>query len=280
MKCKVCGVDVFHLTCTCGTNVLFEDLRSFELHPAHRIDFKDSEGSCSSTICARLSFATSHQIKEVLRPAIRRWRQAGVLDGEPERLSSLKYEIRFTNGKIPSVLNPLANLILAGVIIQSCDGEDPPHDLATNKSEVLFLIASDLVRSRPCFFDIKGPGAGDIDTALFMKELRDQAAKVFNIDHSEKKICGDNNLCVDFYFPDEATVVEVALGLRNPLSEYERDILKAIMAKESGNVVTDLVFISKPGANKRLSQPSARCIAAWAERNHGIKIHIRELTGN
>ena len=148
----------------------------------------------------------------------------------------------------------------------------------TNSAEVLYSIAQGLVRERPYFFDIKGPGAGDHDTALFMKELRQRAKDTFKVDHSEKKICGQNNLCVDFYFLDEATMVEVALGLRNPLSEYERDILKAIMATESGNVVRHLVFISKPGASKRLSQPSAKCIATWAERNHGIRIHIRELT--
>src|SRR6266542_3632820 len=110
-----------------------------------------------------------------------------------------------------------------------------------------------------------------------MKDLQIRAANAFGDDHSEKEICGKNKLRVDFYFSDEETIVEVALGLRNPLSEYERDILKAIMANEAGNHVARLVLISKPGALKRLAQPSAAAIRAWAERNHGIKVEIREL---
>jgi hypothetical protein len=146
------------------------------------------------------------------------------------------------------------------------------------KADYLFSLAQSLAGERPSFFDIKGPGAGDHDTAAFMKELRSRAATNFGTDDSEKKICGENNLCVDFYFRDEETIVEVALGLRNPASEFERDVLKAIMAKQAGNPVTRLMFISKPGALKRLSQPGLAAIRAWADREQGIKIDVREIT--
>ncbi|HWT00334.1 MAG TPA: hypothetical protein VN256_08810 [Pyrinomonadaceae bacterium] len=146
------------------------------------------------------------------------------------------------------------------------------------KADRLYSLAQSLAGARPNFFEIKGPSVGDRDTAAFMKELRALAASAFGADYSEKKICGENKLCVDFYFPDEETIVEVALGLRNPTSEYERDILKAIMANESHKAVRHLLFISKPGALKRLSQPGAAAMAAWAERQHGIKVEVRELT--
>jgi hypothetical protein len=144
-------------------------------------------------------------------------------------------------------------------------------------ADILYSLAQSLADERPSFYDIKGPNIGDHDTAAFMKELRSRATLVLGADYSEKRICGESRLCVDFYFPAEETVVEVALGLRNPMSEYERDILKVIMAKEESNPVTRLLFISKPGALKRLSQPSARAIAEWAKRNHGIKVEVREL---
>lgn len=129
-----------------------------------------------------------------------------------------------------------------------------------SKADQLFSLAQGVADERLTFFEIKGPSIGDHDTAQFMLELRRQAGQAFGMDHSEKKICGANNLCVDFYFAEEATIVEVALGLRNPTSEYERDVLKAIMAKECGNPVNHLLFISKPGAAKRLSQPGAAAI--------------------
>lgn len=146
-----------------------------------------------------------------------------------------------------------------------------------NKLDHLFSLAQGLADDCPSFFDIKGPGIGDRDTGQFIRALRSLAKEAFVIDHSEKRLCGANNLCVDFYFPDEQTIVEVALGLRNPTSEYERDILKAIMAKESGSPVSRLVFISKPGAAKRLGQPGAAAIAAWAYRQHGVQVDVREL---
>jgi hypothetical protein len=76
-----------------------------------------------------------------------------------------------------------------------------------------------------------------------------------------------------------AIIVEIALGLRNPLSEFERDILKAIMSKEACYPVRRLLFLSKPGATRRCSQPGARAIAAWVERAHGITIEIQEVRG-
>ena len=147
-----------------------------------------------------------------------------------------------------------------------------------DRVERLAALAQQLADERPIFFEIKGPSVGDHDTAAFMKELRARAQTELGADYSERKVCGANNLCVDFYFPDEETIVEVALGLRNPTSEYERDILKALMAKEAGHAVTRLLFLSKPGALKRLKQPGATAIAAWAERLHGLRVETRELS--
>jgi hypothetical protein len=275
MKCKGCGVEVFHLACSCGSSVVFENLATFELHPNHPTH-SDEEVKYNS-ISLRFSFSQSEPLRELLLPAIAKWRRADVLVGEPQKLSSLKYEIILKNLKSSALLEPLSTLILGGVIIETLD-QDVLPDLSTRKAETLNLLAQQLVREQPYFFEIKGPGLGDNDTAVFMKQLRSRALRRFKIDYSEEKICGQNSLCVDFYFPDEETIVEVALGLRNPLSEYERDILKAIMAREAGYAVSRLLFISKPGAIKRLAQPSAKCIAEWAQRNHGVKIHVRELT--
>ena len=147
-----------------------------------------------------------------------------------------------------------------------------------DRVERLAAMAQRLAEERPTFFEIKGPSVGDHDTAAFMKELRARAQAHFGTDYSERKVCGANNLCVDFYFPDEGTIVEVALGLRNPTSEYERDVLKALMAKEAGYAVSRLLFLSKPGALKRLGQPGAMAIAAWAERLHGLCVETRELS--
>ncbi len=84
------------------------------------------------------------------------------------------------------------------------------------------------------------------------------ATDEFKEDFSEKCISGNNGLRVDFYFPGEKTVVEVAMGLRNSNSEFERDILKVLMAGEGS--VKRLVFLTKPGGIARTNCPGARAI--------------------
>src|SRR5690554_1625680 len=89
----------------------------------------------------------------------------------------------------------------------------------------LYRLAQNLAFSTEGFFDVKGPGAGNHATNKFISELGKLANKKFRKDFSEKKICGSNSLAVDFYFPEDGVIVEVALGLKNPNTEYEKDIL-------------------------------------------------------
>ena len=144
-------------------------------------------------------------------------------------------------------------------------------------AERLFKLANALVAQRSDFFNVKGPGAGDRATNEFMDALRARARRVLKADHAEKTICGANGYCVDYYFPSEGTIVEVALGLPKPKTEFELDVLKAVMAKEVGHKVKRLVFISKPGAVKKCSQPGRQAIIEWLLRHHGIAVQIHEL---
>jgi hypothetical protein len=146
-----------------------------------------------------------------------------------------------------------------------------------DRASMLFTLAQALALERPGFFEIKGPSVGDKDTAAFMRELRRRAEATFGVDYAEQKVCGPNGLCVDYYFPEEGTIVEIAMGLRNPNSEFERDILKAIMAQDAGHEVKHLMFIAKPGAVKKCNQPSSRAIIEWAARVHDLSVSVHEI---
>lgn len=126
---------------------------------------------------------------------------------------------------------------------------------------------------------MRGPGAGDHATQRFMRDLRDRARNAFGADYGEQKLCGETSLAVDFYFPDEATIVEVALGLPNPASEFEKDILNAIMARDFGHQVHRLLFISRAGAVKKCSQPGRRAVRQWANTKHQLVVEVHELGG-
>ena len=141
----------------------------------------------------------------------------------------------------------------------------------------LYSLAQDLALAHEGFFEKMGPGTGDKSTNAFMAKLRQRAIETFGRDFSEAQISGENRLAVDFYFPHARTAIEIALSLRNSNTEFERDILKALMANACGNPVSTLVFISKPGATKRLAEPAPRAIMAWVRDTHGLAIEVREL---
>ena len=149
--------------------------------------------------------------------------------------------------------------------------------MTDSMSNRLYKIANHLARNTPGFFDKKGPGAGNRATNEFINELGTRAISEFGADYSEKHICGENSLAVDFYFPSEKTIVEIALGLRNPNTEFEKDILKAVMAISNGNPVSNLLFVSKPGAISKCNQPGRQAVTSWVEENSGIIVQVLEL---
>ena len=146
-----------------------------------------------------------------------------------------------------------------------------------SKVNVLYKIANDLAVNTDGFFEPKGPGIGNLSTNDYIKSLGMLANSEFGEDFSEKNICGENSLAVDFYFPDEATIVEVALSIKNPNTEYEKDILKAVMAKSLKNKVKKLVFISKPGGVKKCNQPGRIAVKKWLLSTHSIDIEVLDL---
>jgi hypothetical protein len=149
------------------------------------------------------------------------------------------------------------------------------------KTEKIISLTRKIAAERPNFFDKKGPGLGDKDTSSFMAELHKQAEKHFGQEfvdrYAEQRICGTNGFKVDFYFPEDETIVEVALSLGNAIREFEKDVIKTILAQRSGNKVKNLIFISKPGAAKRNSEPGPKAIASWLFDEYGITIDTKEL---
>jgi len=145
------------------------------------------------------------------------------------------------------------------------------------KAEALLALAVQLAKDTQGFFSKRGPGLGNKVTEDFMRALRKSAEKEFEADYSEVRISQEANTRFDFYFADEATVVEVALGLSNPNSEFEKDILKALLAREAGKSVRRLVFIAKQGAEKRHSQASSAEIIRLVRQQFGIDIEVTDI---
>ena len=148
---------------------------------------------------------------------------------------------------------------------------------AVTKADQVFEVAQQLAAETPGFFKKKGPGVGDRASNEFMRELRKRLRIVLGGDYSEAPVIPDAGFRFDFYFPDEETVVEVALSLWKPRCEYEVDILKCILAQEQGASIRRLVMISKPGASARQAYPGRSAVAGFVRRKFGLEVTVREL---
>jgi len=135
-------------------------------------------------------------------------------------------------------------------------------------------IARTLVNDWPRYSPMLEPSAANRGIAAFKAELRSRAFADFCVDYAEKAICADG-LTVDYYIG--STVVEIAMNLRDPNSEFERDILKCIMAMGNLHAVTRLVFLAKPGARARCNTPLRKAYAEWAEREQGLAVEVIEF---
>jgi hypothetical protein len=151
------------------------------------------------------------------------------------------------------------------------------HPESLTQAHQLLRLAEALAREDEGFLQIAGPGAGDRRTNFYIKELRVRASRAFEHDYSEARICGNTGLRVDYYFPDEHTIVEIAFSLRNSASEFERDILKAVVAKESGCSVNRLIFLCKPGGEERHQAPASLAFIQWLRDKHGIAVGIHDI---
>lgn len=151
--------------------------------------------------------------------------------------------------------------------------------MALDRPTQLLELARAIADETSDFHATKGPGIGDHATNAFMTALRAAARSAFGGDFHELSILRGTAYAADFYFDSEATIVEVALGLPNSASEFEKDVIKAIMAQDSGLAVRRLYFISRAGAIKQCDQPGRRAIAKWAQEKHGLAIEVHELGG-
>ncbi len=142
----------------------------------------------------------------------------------------------------------------------------------------LVELARKLACDYPNIGFVKVPPRGTA-TRSFMELLRSSAELRFNHDFSEKRICGQNSLAVDFYFPEERTIAEVALGLPNDGSEFEKDVLKALMAIDSHHAVERLVLISRAGGELKCREPGRSAAIRWAQKAHGLTIEVYDLPG-
>ena len=82
---------------------------------------------------------------------------------------------------------------------------------------------------------------------------------------------------VDFWLEDEFTILQMEFNILSSPPVLEREIFKALLAKDAGMDVRYLILIGDPGSVMIAQTPTAIALKDWVERRHQIQVQIWEL---
>lgn len=147
-------------------------------------------------------------------------------------------------------------------------------------AEQIFDQAHQIAKRTLGFQERKGPGknAGNGATNEFLRLLNQAVTGNWpSAVRQQEPVAPGLRYSFDYFIPLEETAVEIALSLRNIVTEFEKDIFKAILANEAGKRIKRLVLIGKVGSVKRQSQPGPSAIKAWVKQHCGVDVVVKEL---
>jgi hypothetical protein len=58
----------------------------------------------------------------------------------------------------------------------------------------------------------------------------------------------------------------------------EKEVFKALLAKDAGKDVRHLILVGDPGSVRRWQTPTPRSVIDWVQRHQQIRVQIWELT--
>jgi hypothetical protein len=87
----------------------------------------------------------------------------------------------------------------------------------------------------------------------------------------------DGHLSVDFWIEAEQTIIVLEFSMLSLSPLLEKEAFKALLAKDAGKDVRNLVLIGDPGSARRHQSPAAQAVIEWLERKHQIRVQIWEL---
>lgn len=144
----------------------------------------------------------------------------------------------------------------------------------------IFELAQQIADRTPGFHDRKGPGkeAGNGVTNEFLRALDIAVSDNWPVKvRRQEPVAPGVKYSFDYFIPGEDTAVEIALSIRNIVTEFEKDIFKAILANESGKRVQRLVLIGKTGSIRRQNGTGPNAIKAWVKKHCHLQIDVLEL---
>ena len=145
-----------------------------------------------------------------------------------------------------------------------------------SKAERIFQLAQEGADAYH-MFKARRNGAGPPFIDEVINHLKFLVIKEFGTGVVNQFLSKENRQSVDFWLEDEQTIMEMEFNIVSSPLVLEKEIFKALLAKEAGKDVRYLILIGDPGSVLLSHAPTPESVINWVERRHQIRVQIWEL---
>jgi len=144
------------------------------------------------------------------------------------------------------------------------------------KAERIFQLAQEGADAYR-MFKARRAGGGTPYVNEVVNHLKYLVGQEFGTGVINQFLSKENRQSVDFWLEDEHTIVEIEFNIFSSPPVLEKEVFKALLAKDAGKDVRHLVLIGDPGSALLSQAPAPMSIINWVERRHQIGVQIWEL---
>jgi len=149
---------------------------------------------------------------------------------------------------------------------------------AVTRAKRIFQLAQEVTAAYD-FFNARRAGSGDSYAREVIDHLKLLVLEEFGPAVTNQFLSKANPQSVDFWLQEEQTIIEVEYNLLTSDSDplLEKSIFKALLAKDAGKEIGQLILIGAPGSTRRWQTPSTQSAIAWVEKHHQLRVLVWEL---
>ncbi|MBN2505344.1 MAG: hypothetical protein JXQ71_01480 [Verrucomicrobia bacterium] len=145
-----------------------------------------------------------------------------------------------------------------------------------SKAGRIFQLAQEIAASYD-LLNARRAGSGDSYTREVVDHLKSVVVGELGPGVVSQFLTKANRQSVDFWIEDEQTILEIEHSMWSSDSLLEKEVFKALLAKDASKNVRHLILIGDPGLIRRWQTPTARSVMDWVERHHEIRVQLWEL---
>ncbi len=145
-----------------------------------------------------------------------------------------------------------------------------------SKAERIFQLAQEGADAYR-MFKARRAGAGTPYVNEVINHLKFLVAQELGTGAVNQFLSKEARQSVDFWLEDEQTIIEMEFDILSSPPVLEKQVFKALLAKDGGNDVRHLILISDPGSALLSQAPTPASIINWVERRHQLRVQIWEL---